>query len=50
MGRDMLDADLECISWNDAVGTLTVHSAPLLAELKARNLISNVFRSYDFKR
>jgi hypothetical protein len=44
MGRGMLDADLACIAWNDAGGTLTVQSAPLLTELRARNLISNVFR------
>ena len=49
MGRGMLDADLACIVWNDAVGTLTVQSAPLLTELKSRNLISNVFRCRDFR-
>jgi hypothetical protein len=49
MGRGMLDADLACIVWNDAIGTLTVQSSPLLVELKARNLVSNVFRSPYFK-
>jgi hypothetical protein len=49
LGRAMLDADLACIVWNEVVGTLTVQFAPLRAELKARNLISNVFRCHDFK-
>jgi hypothetical protein len=44
MGRSMVAADLACLVWNDAAGTLTVQSPPLLAELRARNLISNVFR------
>jgi hypothetical protein len=48
MGRAMLDADLACVVWNDVAGTLTVQFAPLLAELRARNLISNVFRSPRF--
>ena len=49
LGRDLLDADLACIVWNDAGGTLTVQSQPLLTELRARNLISNIFRCRDFK-
>ena len=44
MGRPMVDADHACLVWNDAAGTLTVQATPLLAELRARNLISNVFR------
>ena len=44
MGRAMLDADLACLVWNNDAGTLTVQFAPLLQELRARNLISNVFR------
>jgi hypothetical protein len=49
LGRGLLDADLACIVWNDAGGTLTVESRPLLTELRARNLISNIFRSRDFR-
>ena len=44
MGRAMLAADHACLVWNDIAGTLTVQSTPLLAELRARNLTSNVFR------
>ena len=44
MGRPLVDADHACLVWNDAAGTLTVQATPLLAELRARNLISNVFR------
>lgn len=49
LGRDLLDADFACLAWNDAGGTLIVESTPLLTELRARNLISNVFRCRDFK-
>ncbi len=49
MGRTMLDADLACLVWNNAAGTLTVQLAPLLLELRARNLISNVFRRRGVK-
>lgn len=48
LGRDLLDADRACLFWNDAGGTLIVQTAPLLTELRARNLISNVFRCRDF--
>ena len=50
MGRDMLAADLACLVWNDAAETLTVQSRPLLAELRERNLVSNVFRGAAPKR
>jgi hypothetical protein len=50
MGRPMLDADRACIAWNEAAGTLTVQSSPLLAELRSRNLMSNVFRSRAIRR
>jgi hypothetical protein len=49
LGRDLLHADFACIVWNDAGGTLTVESQPLLTELRARNLISNIFRCRDFR-
>ncbi len=46
----MIDADLACIVWNNSVETLTVQSAPLLSELRARNLVSNVFRGRTVRR
>ena len=49
LGRDLLDADLACIAWNDAGGTMTVEATPLLTELRGRNLVSNVFRCRNFK-
>ncbi len=45
LGRELVDADVECIAWNEAYESLTVETQPLLRELRARNLISNVFRS-----
>jgi hypothetical protein len=45
LGRPLVDADWDCIAWNTVAQTLTVESLPLLHELRARNLISNVFRS-----
>jgi hypothetical protein len=45
LGRELVVADLDCISWNAATEALTVEAPPLLGELRSRNLISNVFRS-----
>jgi hypothetical protein len=45
MGRPMSDADRASLLWNDANGTVTVQASPLLAELRARGMASNVFRS-----
>ena len=45
LGRELVDADLECIAWNATGESLTVETQPLLRELRSRNLISNVFRS-----
>jgi hypothetical protein len=45
LGRPLVDADMNCIAWNADAQTLTVETAPLLRELRARNLISNIFRS-----
>ncbi|MGD0140143.1 MAG: hypothetical protein ABSD28_14820 [Tepidisphaeraceae bacterium] len=45
LGRELVDADLQCIAWNAAIESLTVETQPLLRELRSRNLISNVFRS-----
>jgi hypothetical protein len=45
MGRALVDADRASLVWNEAAGTLTVQSSPLLTELRARGMASNVFRS-----
>ena len=45
IGRSLRAVDLPCVVWHEANRTLTVHSPPLLSELRAQNLISNVFRS-----
>jgi hypothetical protein len=44
MARPLDASDRSCLAWCDADRTLTIHK-PLLEELRARNLISNVFRS-----
>jgi hypothetical protein len=45
MGRSLDAADCSCLGWRDSDRTLTVHQ-PLLKELRARNLVSNIFRSH----
>jgi len=45
LDRELVSADMNCITWNATGEALTVDSQPLLKELRARNLISNVFRS-----
>jgi len=50
LGRELLVADMDCITWNAAGETLTVEAQPLLRELRAQNLISNVFRSQKTER
>ena len=45
LGRQLSDADVRCVSWNPAGETLTVVTQPLLGELRAANLTSNVFRA-----
>ena len=45
LGRKLGDADVRCVSWNAAGETLTVVTQPLLGELRAANLTSNVFRA-----
>ena len=44
LGRRLLPADFECITWNLAAGTMSVAAQPLLGELRDNNLTSNVFR------
>ena len=48
LGRALVAADLPCITWNQSGQTLIVDQPPLRAELKSRNLISNVYRSANF--
>jgi hypothetical protein len=50
LGRQLVAADMECITWNAAAESLTVEAQPLLRELRNRNLISNVFRSRKVAR
>ena len=45
LGRKLGESDVPCVAWNPAAETLTVAAQPLLGELKAQNLISNVFRA-----
>jgi hypothetical protein len=47
MCRPITDEDMTCVRWDPEGRTLTVQSPPLLAELRARNLISNVFRTFS---
>ena len=42
--RRLNSADAECIAWNCVTGTMSVTARPLLDELRAHNLTSNVFR------
>lgn len=49
MSRPITDQDMSCIAWDAQRRTLTVQSPPLLDELRARNLISNVFRTFSFR-
>jgi hypothetical protein len=46
LGRELTAADYGCIVWSATPETLRVEAQPLLTELRARNLTSNVFRTY----
>lgn len=46
LGRELTAADYGCIAWSATPATLRVETPPLLTELRARNLTSNVFRTY----
>ena len=46
LGRELTAADYGCITWSTTPETLRVEAAPLLTELRGRNLTSNVFRTY----
>ncbi|HEV8293314.1 MAG TPA: hypothetical protein VGP94_15365 [Tepidisphaeraceae bacterium] len=43
--RKLVAADFDCIVWNTAGEAMRVEAMPLLKELRARNLTSNIFRS-----
>jgi hypothetical protein len=47
LGRPLQPADLGCVVWNSGGETLTVAGRPLLGELRANNLTSNVFRTWN---
>ena len=46
LGRPLLAADLACVAWDRGGETLSVVTRPLLGELRAQNLTSNVFRTW----
>ena len=48
--RRLVAADFDCIVWNPAGESMRVESVPLLTELRARNLTSNIFRSQRISR
>jgi len=46
LGRPLEFGDSACIAWNRRAETMAVVALPLLGELRARNLTSNVFRGW----
>jgi hypothetical protein len=44
LGRALTPADTGCLTWNLSAETMSVVTHPLLGELRANNLTSNVFR------
>jgi hypothetical protein len=46
LGRPLMRADFDCVAWNVEGETLSVVGRPLLGELRANNLTSNVFRTW----
>ena len=48
--RKLVAADFDCIVWNPAGESMRVEALPLLSELRARNLTSNIFRSQRISR
>jgi hypothetical protein len=48
--RKLVAADFQCIVWNTTGEALIVEAMPLLRELRARNLTSNIFRSQGIMR
>ena len=49
LGRPLKHADAECLAWNLMKETMSVVTQPLLGELRANNLTSNVFRRRRLK-
>ena len=47
LGRPLLPADLACVAWEPGGKVMSVVERPLLGELRANNLTSNVFRTWD---
>ena len=45
LGRELVPADMTCITWNQTAHTMTVEQKPLRTELQSHSLISNVYRS-----
>ena len=48
--RKLVASDFDCIAWNTAGESMRVEATPLLTELRARNLTSNIFRSQRISR
>lgn len=44
LGRELVEADYTCLAWEAGEETMRVVTQPLLGELRACNLTSNVFR------
>ena len=47
LGRPLVAVDLECVAWDVGGETLAVVGRPLLGELRANNVTSNVFRTWS---
>ncbi|HEV8379231.1 MAG TPA: hypothetical protein VGP99_10305 [Tepidisphaeraceae bacterium] len=48
--RKLVASDFDCIAWNEGGEAMIVEARPLLHELRARNLTSNIFRSQRTRR
>jgi hypothetical protein len=48
--RKLVSADFDCIVWNAVGQSMRVQALPLLTEVRARNLTSNIFRSQRISR
>lgn len=45
--RPLHETDVACLAWDSVRETLSVVGRPLLGELRANNLTSNVFRNWN---
>lgn len=50
IGRALTPVDVESVAWDWKGRSMTVQTFPLLGELRAHGLISNVFRSPPLPR